>query len=81
MRKQANKAPGSPVVCGIRSKTTLLIDDGLLNNAQVLTGLTNKTAVVQAALEALVANESARRLQGGVGVVKVVRHRRTRLPG
>jgi hypothetical protein len=65
----------------MRSKTTLFIDHELLNNAQVLSGLTNTTAVVQAALEALVATESARRLLGGVGVVKAVRHRRPRVPG
>lgn len=43
-------------------KTTLNIDDELLHEAQRLTGITEKTAVVRAGLEALIARESARRL-------------------
>ena len=64
----------------MRSKTTLLIDDQLLINGQVLTGLATKAALVQAAFEGLVASESARRLRGGIGVMKPVRHRRPRAP-
>ena len=63
------------------SKTTLHIDDELLTRAQELTGLDTKAAVVQAALEKMIANESAKRLVGGVGLVKQVRYRRPRLPG
>jgi Arc/MetJ family transcription regulator len=43
-------------------RTTLNIDDRLLAEAQRLTRLTEKTAVVHAGLEALIARESARRL-------------------
>jgi Arc/MetJ family transcription regulator len=40
----------------------LAIDDVLLNRAQALTGITEKSALVREALTALVARESARRL-------------------
>ncbi len=43
-------------------RTTLNIDDGLLQRAARLTGLTEKTALVRRGLEALIALESARRL-------------------
>jgi Arc/MetJ family transcription regulator len=43
-------------------RTTLNIDDNLLREAQRLSGMKEKTAVVHAGLEALVARESARRL-------------------
>ena len=43
-------------------RTTLNIDDELLHEAQRLSGLGEKTAVVRAGLEALVAREAARRL-------------------
>jgi Arc/MetJ family transcription regulator len=43
-------------------RTTLIIDDDLLARAQALSGLKEKTAVVHAGLEALIARESARRL-------------------
>jgi Arc/MetJ family transcription regulator len=43
-------------------RTTLNLDDDLLDEAQRLTGLTEKTALVRAALEALIERESARRL-------------------
>jgi Arc/MetJ family transcription regulator len=43
-------------------RTTLNIDDALLERATDLSGLREKTAVVRAGLEALVARESARRL-------------------
>ena len=43
-------------------RTTLNIDDALLERATQLSGLREKTAVVKAGLEALVARESARRL-------------------
>jgi Arc/MetJ family transcription regulator len=43
-------------------RTTLNIDDRLLSEAQRLTGLKAKTAVLHAGLEALIARESARRL-------------------
>jgi Arc/MetJ family transcription regulator len=43
-------------------RSTLNIDDALLEQAKRLSGLRAKTAVVRAGLEALVARESARRL-------------------
>ena len=46
----------------IHMRTTLNIDDELLEEAQRLSGMREKTAVVRAGLEALIARESARRL-------------------
>lgn len=43
-------------------RTTVNLDDALLEQAAKLTGETNKTALVNKALEVLVARESARRL-------------------
>jgi Arc/MetJ family transcription regulator len=43
-------------------RTTLILNDELLKEAQRLSGLGEKTAVVHAGLEALIARESARRL-------------------
>lgn len=43
-------------------KTTLNIDDDVLAEAMRLTGISEKTALVHAGLQALVARESARRL-------------------
>ena len=43
-------------------RTTLNIDDDLLLQAQQLTGINEKTAIVRSGLEALIARESARRL-------------------
>ena len=46
----------------MQMRTTINIDDALLGRATQLSGLREKTAVVRAGLEALVARESARRL-------------------
>lgn len=46
----------------IHMRTTLNIDDRLLEQALRLTGLKEKTAVVHAGLEALIKRENARRL-------------------
>ncbi len=54
-------------------RTTLNIDDALLGKATQLSGLREKTAVVRAGLEALVARESARRLAALGGSGKAVR--------
>ena len=43
-------------------RTTIAIDDELLAEAQRLTGIMEKTALVREALQGLVARESARRL-------------------
>ena len=60
-------------------RTTLNIDDDLLAKAKRLTGIKEKTAIVRAGLEALVALESARRLAalgGSEKELRVVRRRR-----
>ena len=53
-------------LCAIRMishmRTTLIIDEALLKEAQRLSGLDRKTAVVHAGLKALIVRESARRL-------------------
>lgn len=43
-------------------RTTLNIDDDLLQRAQELTGISEKTAIVKLGIEALIARESALRL-------------------
>ena len=48
-------------------KTTLNIDDQLLAEARRLTRIDEKTALVRAGLEALIARESARRLAALAG--------------
>jgi Arc/MetJ family transcription regulator len=46
-----------------RMKTTLNIDDSLLRKAAKLTGVAEKTSLVRMGLEALIARESAKRLE------------------
>lgn len=43
-------------------RTTFNIDDALLGEAQRLTGITERTAVIHEGLRALIERESARRL-------------------
>jgi Arc/MetJ family transcription regulator len=43
-------------------RTTLNLDDELLSEAQRLTGMTERTALIHAGLRALIERESARRL-------------------
>ena len=43
-------------------RTTLNIDDQILEKASFLTGIKEKTSLVRLGLEALIARESARRL-------------------
>lgn len=43
-------------------RTTLTLDDALIEEAQRLTGTTERTALVRQALRALIERESARRL-------------------
>jgi Arc/MetJ family transcription regulator len=43
-------------------RTTLIIDDALLEQARRYTGIQEKTALVRAGLEALIAREAARRM-------------------
>ena len=57
----------------IHMKTTLNIDDELLEEARRLTGVHEKTALVREGLEALIARESARRLKELGGTEKRLR--------
>jgi Arc/MetJ family transcription regulator len=43
-------------------RTTVTLDDKIVEAAQELTGITEKSALVRAALKSLVESESARRL-------------------
>jgi Arc/MetJ family transcription regulator len=46
----------------MRMRTTLILKDDLVAKASRMTGIQEKTALVHAGLEALVAREAARRL-------------------
>jgi Arc/MetJ family transcription regulator len=59
-------------------RTTLNIDDGLLNRAAKLTGLKEKTALVRLGLEALIAKQSSRRLAELGGTEKTLQPIRRR---
>jgi len=67
-------------------RTTLILDDELIEKARRLSGLAEKTAVVRAGLEALIARESARRLaaiggsEPGLRTARRRRPQRPRLP-
>jgi len=67
----------------IHMRTTLNIDDALLQEAGRLTGVKEKTALVRLGLQALVARESARRLAdlGGTerGLAAIPRRRSGRV--
>jgi Arc/MetJ family transcription regulator len=51
-------------------RTTLNIEDNLLDQAARMTGVVEKTALVRLGLEALIARESARRLAALGGTEK-----------
>jgi len=57
----------------IHMRTTLNIDDDLLEKASKLTGIKEKTALVKRGLEALIALESAKRLAKLGGTEKSLR--------
>ena len=62
-------------------RTTLNIDDALLEEAARLTGVSEKTALVRQGLEALIARESARRLAalgGSEHTLRPISRRRSR---
>jgi len=61
-------------------RTTLILNDALLEKARKLAGLREKTATVHAGLEALIARESARRLAGLGGSETALRPPRRRRP-
>jgi Arc/MetJ family transcription regulator len=48
-------------------RTTLIIEDELVDRARELTGIREKTALVRAGLEALIAREAAKRLAALAG--------------
>ena len=61
-------------------RTTIALDDDLVERAQRFTGLTEKSALVREALKALIERESARRLAllgGSEPQVEVVSRRRS----
>jgi Arc/MetJ family transcription regulator len=65
----------------MHTRTTLIIDDALLARAQELSGLQEKTAVLHAGLQALIARENARRLAALGGTerrLKPIPRRRSR---
>ena len=60
-------------------RTTLALDDDLVEMAQEYTGLVEKTALVREALQALIERESARRLSelgGRAPAIKDIPRRR-----
>jgi Arc/MetJ family transcription regulator len=50
------------IIIHMKTRTTLILDDELLEEARRLTGLDEKTAVVHEGLKALIRRESARQL-------------------
>jgi hypothetical protein len=60
------------------ARTTLNIDNSLLEKAETLTGINEKTALVKKGLEALIARESAKRLAELGGSEKALRAPRRR---
>jgi Arc/MetJ family transcription regulator len=52
----------TPCMQVLAMRTTLNLDDALLAEAQKLTGIEERTAVIHEGLRALIARESARRL-------------------
>jgi Arc/MetJ family transcription regulator len=62
-------------------RTTLNIDDEMLNKASRLTGIKEKTSLVRLGLQALIAQESSKRLSklgGTEKKLRVIPRRRTR---
>jgi Arc/MetJ family transcription regulator len=62
-------------------RTTINIDDSLLQHAAKLTGVKEKTSLVRLGLQALIAKESARRLADLGGSEKRLRAIRRRRSG
>ena len=62
-------------------RTTLILDDGLIERARRLTGIKEKTALVHQGLALLIARESARQLanlEGAAPRMSKIRRRRSR---
>lgn len=66
---------------GAHMRTTFNIDDDLLGEAQRLTGITERTAVIHEGLRALIERESARRLARLGGTERRLRVPRRRRSG
>jgi Arc/MetJ family transcription regulator len=65
---------------GEAMRTTIALDDDLINTAQDDTGLVEKSALVREALKALIEREAARRLaELGVGMGRSLSQRDTTL--
>ncbi|MFO8090056.1 MAG: type II toxin-antitoxin system VapB family antitoxin [Desulfatiglandaceae bacterium] len=62
-------------------RTTINIDDETLERAMELTGVREKTSLVRRGLEALIAQESSKRLARLGGTEKQLRAPRRRRPG
>jgi putative antitoxin of VapBC-like toxin-antitoxin system len=63
------------------SRTTLILNDRLVERARELTGIQEKTALVHRGLELLLARESARQLAklgGGAPRMRAIRRRRSK---
>lgn len=61
-------------------RTTLNIDENILKKASRLTGVKEKTALVRLGLEALIANESSKRLARLGGTERELKPIRRRKP-
>jgi hypothetical protein len=61
-------------------RTTLIIEDELIEKASRLTGIKEKTSLVRLGLEALIARESSRRLARLGGTEKQLEPPRRRRP-
>jgi len=61
-------------------RTTLNIDDEMLKEASKLTGIKEKTSLVRLGLQALIAQESSRRLSKLAGTEKKLRVTSRRRP-
>ena len=61
-------------------RTTLIIDDSLLERARQLSGISEKTALVHAGLRALIAREAGKRLAALGGTEPSLRDIRRRRP-
>jgi len=60
-------------------RTTLILDDALVEQAREITGIKEKTSLVHAGLQALIAREAARRLSmlgGSEPQLRAIRRRR-----
>ena len=65
----------------IKMRTTINLDDDLLNAAQKVSGVKERTALIHAGLQALIERESARRLArlgGSERQLKAIPRRRQR---